>query len=454
MARETVDAALVEQFKTFLKNKDMNFDNLTTDELKTESLNFLIEKYPGAKEPPNQLVELMTSPSAAASLANMEMVNPEEKKQCSDDGKSGNDKGDKKVENEETSGCPNSNWFKNIFGDCIYFYGLPRTKQAAVEWCTSQNSQLLEMPEERASVMYQDMQNGTWNKGFLGGYLRTEFTWLNVMKVPAPQGTWVFEWINGSELSSANFPDVRESPLYVASHECLGAKPNRFQRFKFHLRTSECETELTFFCQVKSNDSVCVENKTIDGKVVFTKCGSVDSMEDPSRPNLPSFPCFENEEVKPNETTISRKKRETNEVPKNIEKLDLLLDPERANDRKEALENATRKYNQSFGNMDFKTAYENLFEILWYSQLPCFDVQNITSNLPDQMSIIKKCIWKGKEIPCPAIFKTLPTDRGMCCTFNMKKAEDIFQESMYSEMVQGMQDSDESKRYLLHRLLN
>ena len=100
MARETVDAALVEQFKTFLRSKDMDFDNLTSDELKAESLNFLIEKYPGAKEPPNQLVELMTSPSAAISLANMEMVNPEEKKPCPDDGKSANE-GDKNIENDK-----------------------------------------------------------------------------------------------------------------------------------------------------------------------------------------------------------------------------------------------------------------------------------------------------------------------------------------------------------------
>ena len=50
-------------------------------------------------------------------------------------------------------------------------------------------------------------------------------------------------------------------------------------------------------------------------------------------------------------------------------------------------------------------------------------------------------------MPCQAIFKTLPTDRGMCCSFNMEKAEEIFQKSTYSALVQDMQSFDESKRY-------
>jgi hypothetical protein len=45
--------------------------------------------------------------------------------------------------------------------------------------------------------------------------------------------------------------------------------------------------------------------------------------------------------------------------------------------------------------------------------------------------MIKQCMWKGMEIDCSAIFKTFPTDRGMCCTFNMAKAEEMFQQSQY-----------------------
>ena len=34
---------------------------------------------------------------------------------------------------------------------------------------------------------------------------------------------------------------------------------------------------------------------------------------------------------------------------------------------------------QTFANMDMDSSYKPLFELLWNSQLPCFDVRNVTS---------------------------------------------------------------------------
>ena len=132
--------------------------------------------------------------------------------------------------------------------------------------------------------------------------------------------------------------------------------------------------------------------------------------------------------------------------PRNIQKLNLLLDPEKESERNERTEALKENYNQEFGGIDMKASYQNLFQILWYSQLPCFDVKNITSNSPGETSIIKKCYWKGEEMPCPSIFKALPTDRGMCCVFNMKKAEEIFQKSQYATLIQARQDMDSENR--------
>ena len=87
-------------------------------------------------------------------------------------------------------------------------------------------------------------------------------------------------------------------------------------------------------------------------------------------------------------------------------------------------------------------AIRNLFEILWYSQLPCFDIRDITSETKDEMSVLKRCYWKDKPINCSSIFRTRPTDRGMCCSFNMEKAEEIFKESQYGDMINGMQIQD------------
>ena len=33
----------------------------------------------------------------------------------------------------------------------------------------------------------------------------------------------------------------------------------------------------------------------------------------------------------------------------------------------------------AYANIDLEKSYTSLFELLWYSQLPCFDVMNITT---------------------------------------------------------------------------
>ncbi len=67
-----------------------------------------------------------------------------------------------------------------------------------------------------------------------------------------------------------------------------------------------------------------------------------------------------------------------------------------------------------------------IFASLQYSTLPCFDRKGITSEVDGEKSILKYCSWKSMSIPCSSIFTTFPTDQGMCCSFNMKAAEDIF----------------------------
>ena len=118
------------------------------------------------------------------------------------------------------------------------------------------------------------------------------------------------------------------------------------------------------------------------------------------------------------------------------------MNPAKSQERKEAVQKAKTQYNNEFGSMDLVKSYKSLFELLWYSQLPCFDVRNITSTYKDEMSLIKKCYWKEKQIDCTSIFFTRPTDRGMCCTFNMQKAEDIFEESQYATMLSKLQKQD------------
>ena len=62
--------------------------------------------------------------------------------------------------------------------------------------------------------------------------------------------------------------------------------------------------------------------------------------------------------------------------------------------------------------MTFETVFvalRYLIEILWNTQLPCFDVKEVTSEKIQQRGLLKTCFWKGVNVPCSAIFKTMPT---------------------------------------------
>ena len=68
--------------------------------------------------------------------------------------------------------------------------------------------------------------------------------------------------------------------------------------------------------------------------------------------------------------------------------------------------------------------------------MPCYDTKE------NNLGLLKACIWRGQFIPCSQIFKAVPSDIGMCCAFNMKKAEEIFEESQYLKSMTRMQMKD------------
>ena len=74
-----------------------------------------------------------------------------------------------------------------------------------------------------------------------------------------------------------------------------------------------------------------------------------------------------------------------------------------------------------------------------HTQFPCYDTTH------NKNGIIKSCKWQGQTVACSELFKAFPTDVGMCCSFNMKKAEEMFKASQYQKMVNLMQTMDKSK---------
>ena len=131
----------------------------------------------------------------------------------------------------------------------------------------------------------------------------------------------------------------------------------------------------------------------------------------------------------------------------NVEKFEAALKPALMEARESKRNEDIETYNKVFKSLDLRIIYDSLFDLLWYSMMPCFDVKGLTSAFRDAMSIIKRCYWKGKAISCSAIFQKYPTDRGVCCSFNMKNAENVFIESRFTEMMSKKQREDVKKSF-------
>ena len=79
--------------------------------------------------------------------------------------------------------------------------------------------------------------------------------------------------------------------------------------------------------------------------------------------------------------------------------------------------------------------YPNLFQLLWYSSLPCYHLPGLSDEF-----MVKKCQVAGRKIECSRIFRQVPTDIGMCCALN---AQSVIKESEYSDLISKMQESSE-----------
>ena len=138
--------------------------------------------------------------------------------------------------------------------------------------------------------------------------------------------------------------------------------------------------------------------------------------------------------------------------PEKIQKIDVSLDPTKVEERERKVNASVQEYEDTFGSLDMDKSYDSLFELLWYSQMPCFDVEGLTSKAKDEMSFLKRCYWKDKRINCSSIFNQRPTDRGMCCSFNMPMAQEIFKKSKYTEAISARQHQDAKEAFESHVL--
>ena len=443
MVREVIDAAIVQQFKRYLKKIGKDFDKLTAEELKAESIKFLQEKYPGAKKPPHNLVEFMASPKLSRTVKSTELTFPNELNNC---------KAVSKKRKKRSLNCA-SGWHQNILGDCVKYIEGEAGYYDAYSKCNALQASLPNYKVDMVTVLYKDIEDrklGTFPPLKVDSGQNKKF-WY---ELSWDSGSSTFKYMDGTPIKQGGKYINYKTENEADGKECAWAAADENPFGTLRIGAIACDKTRLVIC-VQRNDrpppiTVDVTARTVTSSTSNNPVVALTAKQDSK---LPTFPCQSTSRRKRNTQGEEEKKENTN-VPSNIQKLNLLLDPEKKKEREEKVRKARSDFQDNFGGMNYTVAYDSLFEILWYSQLPCFDVRNVTSNALDELSIIKKCSWKGKEMPCPKIFKTLPTDRGMCCTFNMKKAEEIFRNLKYSELVQSMQDLDDSNRYHMKIMKN
>jgi hypothetical protein len=207
-------------------------------------------------------------------------------------------------------------------------------------------------------------------------------------------GQYQFE---SKPIDEAHFPSLNYVPDTndLTNYECITARLNVTSK-KLDLFITDCYEEHFIFCR----------------KILTIK------------PNCSEAPGFVNK------TTFS-----------------ILLNPELKLKYQQAIAYKKAEIMDMILRINIGTAYQAIFQSLWYSFIPCIDVRNITFGLND-MSLLRYCEWRGMPISCSAIFTTFPTDKGLCCSFNMKAADEIFVKSMFRDSLQSMQNSDKTYSFL------
>ena len=89
--------------------------------------------------------------------------------------------------------------------------------------------------------------------------------------------------------------------------------------------------------------------------------------------------------------------------------------------------------------------FPSLFNLLWHSNLPC---TNKDDN-PGSDYLLKKCLLHGEEVDCASIFAPVPTDLGICCSFNHRN---VLKDSEFTRILNMKQNFQvkgvENKIYL------
>ena len=125
------------------------------------------------------------------------------------------------------------------------------------------------------------------------------------------------------------------------------------------------------------------------------------------------------------------------ENPPNI---DFLMNPSLEGKREEYKEYVSNKLKNFFKDRNSTKIYPNLFRLLWYTKTPCFDLFNMTG---EHSHILKYCEWAGERVDCEHLFQAVPTDVGICCSFNFNSS---LTDTVYATLIRELKDKERLRR--------
>jgi len=111
----------------------------------------------------------------------------------------------------------------------------------------------------------------------------------------------------------------------------------------------------------------------------------------------------------------------------------------------------TDKSKEKLGKQFYKnmTNFDFLISLMWQSVSPCHQKYQF---MHWTVGNLKKCTWKGIDIPCESIFSKISTDSGICCSFNKERADEIYVESTFTKIFTELQEADKFRSLTLGKV--
>ena len=118
-------------------------------------------------------------------------------------------------------------------------------------------------------------------------------------------------------------------------------------------------------------------------------------------------------------------------IDKGLPIIDLFLNPAKRLALKATEDRMRVLARDHFPSAEIGRNLTSLFNLLWNSNLPCFDREDESGGF-----LLKKCFLYGEEKDCRDLFRPVTTDSGICCAFNHRQR---LRDSQYSRLLQKKQ---------------